>query len=423
MITASWTNIVSPGTIYNTLSRPQGLDWFGNGSSTSGPISSALAKTPGGVSGHVYGGGISDGGVIVRQGYPTGAVGYTQMVSWLYDTRFPNTIPGVSASTPFISANYWRGAGAVYFNSINSLTVAYNGLFSQWAQDVATKSTFSGTIASNVLTLTSAATGPMWEGEVIGGAGVTPGAYILNLASGSWGASGSTYNLGDSPANIGTATAMQNAVYYLGPGPAFYAGPMNDNVVQASNLAATTGYSPHPSSGFTGGRRIGNRLAALTWGGLTNPSNASDPTLSRAADRGLRRLRDCKPVLRCRQHLCGVGERDHLRLDRDLYGRPARTCAAVRRRTGPKLHRLHERACDHRRISAADTIHRLRRRPDWQHFHHHRQRFARCLDHRDGDGRLLGHGGDRIELHRRLDPDQHRRHLRNGRGARHLWGE
>lgn len=283
VITASWTNIVSPGTIYNTLSRPQGLDWFGNGSSTSGPISSALAKTPGGVSGHVYGGGISDGGVIVRQGYPTGAVGYTQMVSWLYDTRFPNTIPGVSASTPFISANYWRGAGAVYFNSINSLTVAYNGLFSQWAQDVATKSTFSGTIASNVLTLTSAATGPMWEGEVIGGAGVTPGAYILNLASGSWGASGSTYNLGGSPANIGTATAMQNAVYYLGPGPAFYAGPMNDNVVQASNLAATTGYSPHPSSGFTGGRRIGNRLAALTWGGLTNPSNASDPTLSRAA--------------------------------------------------------------------------------------------------------------------------------------------
>jgi hypothetical protein len=48
-----------------------------------------------------------------------------------------------------------------------------------------------------------------------------------------------------------------------------------------------TGVARHPSFGFAGGRRVGARWAALTWGGLTNtggatnPPNASDPTLDR----------------------------------------------------------------------------------------------------------------------------------------------
>ena len=80
---------------------------------------------------------------------------------------------------------------------------------------------------------------------------------------------------------------MENAVYWQGPGPVFYAGPLNDIIVQGSTIAGTVGYSPHPWNGFTGGRRAGARWAALTWGGLTTPSNASDPTIDRAkADAG-----------------------------------------------------------------------------------------------------------------------------------------
>ena len=90
----------------------------------------------------------------------------------------------------------------------------------------------------------------MWEGEVVdcvtvsGGCplGQSSGIYISSLASGAWGASGSTYNLAGSPANISTAAAMQNAVYYTGGGPAFYSGPQNDVPVQGSGLAGTVGY-------------------------------------------------------------------------------------------------------------------------------------------------------------------------------------
>ncbi len=158
-----------------------------------------------------------------------------------------------------------------------------------WSRDIATPSTFSGTIASNVLTLSGAATGDMWEGEVIGcptfslTCPVAAGTYISSIASGTWGASGSTYNLGGSPANVGSITAMQNALYYYGPGPAIYAGPMLDNDVlqPPGGLNGTDGLSAHPSMGFTGGRRIASRWAALIYGGLTVPSNASEPTLDR----------------------------------------------------------------------------------------------------------------------------------------------
>ena len=74
----------------------------------------------------------------------------------------------------------------------------------EWGTDVGTPSTFTGTISgatgSPLLTLGGAATGPMWEGEVLGCAPYSQtcpflGVYIQSLASGTWGASGSTYNL------------------------------------------------------------------------------------------------------------------------------------------------------------------------------------------------------------------------------------
>ena len=166
-LTSSWTNIISPDANQSpALNRPQGIDFFGDGGAQSGPMSSILAKTPGGVTAHVFAGGISDDKILSLSGFQFGAPAYTQAVSWLYATKFPALIPGQSASTPLISANYWRGEGADYFAP--SATLGQQGnLFQQWSQDVATKSTFPGSIGGGVLTLTAAATGPMWEGEVV----------------------------------------------------------------------------------------------------------------------------------------------------------------------------------------------------------------------------------------------------------------
>jgi hypothetical protein len=294
VITASWTNIISPdGNQTPATNRPLAVDFFGNGNPQSGPFSSIFAKTPGGSSGHIFAGGISDEAVIVNMGYPLGAVGYTQTVSWLYSTKFPNVLPGQSASTPFICANYWRSEGPDFLSAGGGVNNSnQSALFEQWAEDMCAPSTFSGFIASSVLTLTSAVTGSNWEGEIVGGPGVTPGTFILDLKTGTWGANGSTYDLGGSPADVGSSgspVAMKNAVFYLGPGPAFYAGPMNDVAVQSNGgLAGTTGLSPHPWNGFAGGRRVASRWAAEIWGGLKNltanlpvPPLASDPTLDR----------------------------------------------------------------------------------------------------------------------------------------------
>jgi hypothetical protein len=292
-ITASWTNIISPDANQSPLvNRPQGFDFFGNGKSDSGPMSSAFAKTPGGVTAHVFAGGVSDDKGISGPGFQFGAPAYTQAVSWLYGTRFPAILPGQSASTPFFSANEWRGEGPDYFSNVAVGFQAQSGnLYQQWSLDVATKSTFSGSIASGVLTLSAAASGPMWEGEVVdcatvgGGCGLSQasGVYITGLDATSptgWGASGSKYDLAGASGVTATG-AMQNAVYYLGPGPALYSGPMNDVPVQASVLSQTTGYSPHMANGAFAGRRVGARWAAQTWGNLTNQANASDPTVDR----------------------------------------------------------------------------------------------------------------------------------------------
>src|ERR1700722_1433827 len=205
--------------------------------------------------------------------------------------QVPDTIPGVSASTPFISAGFWRGTGAIYFITAASVQCCSAYASAQWYQDVVTKSTFSGTISGSVLTLSANAVGPMWEGEIIGGAGLSGGVYITGLTGGLWGASGSTYTLGGA-SGVSFTGAMQNAVYYQGAGPGIYAGALNDDVTQAGSdvpggLAVALGYAPHPGTGFAGGRRLGSRLGCLVWGGLTNPANCSSPTIDRTkADAG-----------------------------------------------------------------------------------------------------------------------------------------
>ena len=235
------------------------------------------------------------------------------MVSWFYGTKLPSIfnggsgIPYMSPSTPFIAANVWRADGPVEFQGSGIRNVSQDHLGYDWASAVATQSLFSGTIGSvsgvgpstATLTLSGAATGPMWEGEIVScptfslTCAVTPGTYITSLASGTWGANGSTYNIANQTstpiAAIGSALAMGNGLYYEGAGIPIYAGSGGDNSVlqPPGGTNGNEGISAHPSMGFTGGRRIGSRWAALIYGGLTSASNASEPTLDRTkADAG-----------------------------------------------------------------------------------------------------------------------------------------
>jgi hypothetical protein len=299
VITVSWNYLATPEANNSANLRPNGLDYFFNGSPTSGAVSNSFSKTPGGLSFHLYAGGISDNFATF---FPNGACGYTQEVSWLYNTKYPTLIPGQSASTPFLSGNYWRSEGA---NQLIAPGVAGNAprteSFDAWSVDVGTASNFSGTISGGVLTLTAAATGRMWEGEVLAGNGIPACVItITSRAGGAWGAIGSTYNLaaisGVTVPTIGTATAMTNAVYYLGPSPAFYIGPANDLNVQNSLLAGSTNQGAHPTKGFAGGRRIAARWAAGAMGAMTTPANASNATLDRSIPTGCTTPSPCLDV-------------------------------------------------------------------------------------------------------------------------------
>ena len=83
-------------------------------------------------------------------GYEFLSPGYTKFVSYLYNTRFPATIPNVSAATPFISANQMRTEGSLFaFPGQSGDQLNCNA----WSVDVVNQSLFTGTIASSVLTL------------------------------------------------------------------------------------------------------------------------------------------------------------------------------------------------------------------------------------------------------------------------------
>jgi hypothetical protein len=297
VITASWTEIMSPDdpTYLNVFHN---LDYTGNGTATTGFLSQTMNKTPGGSSGHIFAACL-DGQGIYEQGYGIGAGGLTQELDWFYGVQLPRLMPWESPTTPLINTNDWRGDGPDYLLGTNSHDVALNALCDQWANDSTLASSFPGTIGSAggssgdwtaTLTLSGAATGPMWEGETIGcnpfstGCAVTPGTYILSLASGTWGAGGSTYNLRNDTtiaiSNVASSTTMMNAALYTA-GPAIYAGANNDNAVAccSGGLNGSDGYSPHPAQGPEGAGRIGRRWGADIYGAISGA--ASSPTLDR----------------------------------------------------------------------------------------------------------------------------------------------
>ena len=296
VLTASFTNLMTPDpTAAGSLARPQGLDWIGDG--TFGTASAILSKNPGGVSGHILGGGQLDRGYFTNAnvGYALGSPGYTQQVSWTYDTKFPAIIPGQLSSVPPIESNFWRAEGANNFSDANQTFTTFQ--FEQWVYDFTSPSTFNGTISGSTLTLTSGVTGyTPWEGMILGcnpfslGCQVAQGTYITALTSGTWGASGSTYSLNRAGClSTCTALALENANQYQGPAVAIEAGPNNDISVQQGpppQTGAAPDISPHGTNGTAGLGRIGRRMACNIWGGLTNTNpvpapNCSDPTLDR----------------------------------------------------------------------------------------------------------------------------------------------
>lgn len=306
VITAGWKALMtSDGTnTPNTLSRAAQIDVFGTGGSQSGWLSSVWAKTPGGVNGHIFGSPSSESGFF--QPYPAYAPGFSQMVAYLYSTKASSLIPGASATTPFIPINDLRTSGGTqmlpcggcFSNAVRAAATE------QWATDSAMTSTFTGSIASNILTLGgSAAVGDMWEGEVLGCAPyslscpIVPATYILDLKTGTWGGAGSTYDLSSSATATGSIP-MTNAVQYPA-GPTIFAGSTSDNSLQTGNLSYTYptlvlaqgAVSAHGWNGFTGGRRTGARFAANLYGGFTNIGGANLPHAPNASDSTLDRVK------------------------------------------------------------------------------------------------------------------------------------
>ena len=302
-INATWTTIMSA----DNTGGPELVDWFGTSTSpTSGLWASAFDKAPGGPSANVFGGCGSDWGPAQTSsfGYPRWAIGYTQQLAELYGTKVPAIFPG-AVSAPLLMAVYWRNDGPNWADNGTYATAWGVGSMAcdQWARDATTSSHFTGYVTAGgtpTLTLTAAASGPMWEGEVIGcnpysaACALPVGTWITGLSSGTWGASGSVYSLtaplGSSTitsyGSSGSPVAMLNEVYYGDApeshgAPGYFVGPFNDNSVQETG--GVGGLALHPAAGIAGGRRIGTRIAALAAGPLSaNPSLTAAPTLSRS---------------------------------------------------------------------------------------------------------------------------------------------
>jgi hypothetical protein len=298
-ITMAWTNLISPENIPggNIYSRLQNLDEMGDGTPQSGFVSSRFAQYPGGVNGQMMLSQGSDVSTIMNLsapafvGYEYGAVGYSQMISHFFGVKFPALVPGSSPAVPLLSNDIYRVEVPLLASGANgSPPYTEQPVFSQWTEDVATSSTFSGTVSGSVLTETTNAVGAIpWEGMVLGCVtynvstcpiGPLSGTYITNLASGAWGVSGSTYNLSNSPGNFSTAAPLQNAVSYSGSGPAQYIGAGYDLLAYWNNgLAQTTSGAIHVGNGFTGGRRWAARTAAMIW--CHNGGSCDDPKIDR----------------------------------------------------------------------------------------------------------------------------------------------
>ncbi len=113
-ITASWTVLADP--LFTGGSTPSAqTDWVGYGPASSGVVSSAITKVPGGLSAwfddhcpnNAPGGGttVSDGWINT---YPNGALSLTSLWSYALGTLYPSNFPQLGSTMPVMSFGYWH---------------------------------------------------------------------------------------------------------------------------------------------------------------------------------------------------------------------------------------------------------------------------------------------------------------------------
>ena len=226
-------------------------------------------------------------------------LGASRQVNYLFGTRM-STLHNGQTGQPMLMPGQWRGMGSQailgYFSFTGNLDCE------QYNEDAGRNSVISGTIGSAsgsgpwmaILTLTAAATGPMWEGEVLecnpysASCALPLGTEIVSLASGAWGASGSTYNVTSDQSSFTAAAsagtlALHNAMWYW-PGTGYYVGPYNDLSMQNGYGG---GYAVETGGGMNGALRYGHRVGVEIGAALSgHPEHGSDPTLDRTTFSG-----------------------------------------------------------------------------------------------------------------------------------------
>ena len=286
-IIAEWTNIMT----LNNAGGNEQIDWTGNSTPSSGILATIASKT-GGINAYIN-------GQQIPSTYPDSIIGYAKQSNYYFNSRLAGLHNG-QPGQPLLLPGQWRGIGTQAL--IGYFAFSGNQDNEQFNQDEAAKSQFSGTIGSAsgsgpytaVLTLTTAATGTMWEGEVLEcnpfslSCALPLGTEIVSLASGTWGANGSTYNvtsdISSFTAAAGAGTlALHNALYYT-PGTAAYVGPNNDLSV-GNGFGA--GYAVETGAGIIGSLRYGQRTGIEAAAAVSgNPGKGSPPTLIRTTFSG-----------------------------------------------------------------------------------------------------------------------------------------
>ena len=120
---------------------------------------------------------------------------------------------GVTAGTSIVSlASGTAGQTGATYNLSASSTVGVAQTMYAGAQ--APSATFTASTATNVLTLTSAATGAFAIGQLLVGVGIAVPTTITGLLSGTLGANGSTYSLSTTPGTVASEGMCSNGIIY-----------------------------------------------------------------------------------------------------------------------------------------------------------------------------------------------------------------
>ena len=299
------------------------------------------------------------------------AVGLTQMLSWFYGVKLPSIFTGgsgmpyMSPSTPFITASVWRADGPIYFQGSAIKNLAQDSLGEDWSSRrrdpvAVLRHDRRATVLDPTFTL------PARDGADVGGRDRRLPDVLADLR----GDAGNLHHVARerdmgrervdlqsrrlaAPIVGSVGRRWANALYYRAR--ASRSMPDRASTMTSCSLRAAsterTVFRRIRAFGFTGGRRIASRWAALIYGGLTSASNASRAD-ARPREGGRRRLRcgvDCRAVLRHWLDLCG----DRIAppwsgSTATITGGLQRPCAPVRCRAGALLLGLQLRASSSR---------------------------------------------------------------------------